>query len=163
MNLEKIAPIMEAMITKALETKKYPFGIGKNSGIGNKVASGTLRDSIEVQTSKDSNGNSTISVLMDDYFQWVQSGRLPGKKGVPIDSIVQWIKDRKLQGRNQKNGRFITQRSFAFAIQTNIKKFGIRPSNFLDGVFEEIANSAEIQELLEGATMEDLINTIEGI
>jgi len=161
MDLEKIAPIIEDILKKTLEQKRYPFGFAKFKGVGNKVASGKLRDSIKVNVID--NGNSPIiEVLAEQYAQWVQSGRLPGKKGVPISAIEQWIKSRGLQGRDKK-GQFIKRRSFAFAIQNNIKKFGIRPSNFLDVALETIANDPKIMELLGDAAYEELIDLIEGI
>jgi len=181
MDLEKIAPIIESILKKTLEQKRYPFGFAKFKGVGNKVASGKLRDSIQVQfqkggvTSKNitrrqflkgqtgiSTIPDTIVVIMEQYSQWVQSGRLPGKKGIPISAIEDWIKSRGLQGRDKK-GQFIKRRSFAFAIQTNIKKFGIRPSNFLDVALETIGNDPKIMELLGDEAYEDLINLIEGI
>ncbi len=99
---------------------------------------------------------------MNDYGQWVQSGRLRGKKGVPIDALEKWIKARGIQGRDKK-GRFIKRRSLAFAIQTNIKKFGIRSANWYDVAIDKVLEDNEIIELLEGAAIEDLINAIEGI
>jgi hypothetical protein len=161
MNLDEIAPIIEAKFKKALEEKRYAFGFGKYKGISNKVASGSLRNSIEV-TAQEKGDISYLQVSMNDYGQWVQSGRLPGKKGVPIDAIEKWIKQRGLKGRDKK-GRFITNRSFAFGIQKNIKKFGIRPSNWYDVAIESVLEDTEIINLLEGQSMEDLINAIEGI
>lgn len=161
MEADKIAPIIEEILKKTLEQKRYPFGFAKFKGLGNKVASGKLRDSITVQAQK--SGNETIiQVLTAEYAQWVQSGRLPGKKGVPIQAIEQWIKSRGLQGRD-KQGRFIKRKSFAFAIQNNIKKFGIRPSNFLDVAIEMIMSDPKIAELIGDEAYEDLINLIEGI
>jgi hypothetical protein len=161
MDLEKIAPIIEEILKKTLELKRYPFGYAKNTGVSNKVASGRLRDSIKVTVQND--GTETIiDVLMLQYAQWVQSGRLPGKKGIPIAAIEQWIKDRKLQGRD-KSGKFIKRKSFAFAIQNNIKKFGIRPSNFLDVALEAIAEDADIMNLIEEGSYDELINLIQGI
>jgi len=161
MNLEKIAPIIENILKKTLEEKRYPFGFAKFRGLGDKVASGKLKDSIQVKvvTQKD---NTVIQVLAEQYSQWVQSGRLPGKKGVPISVLEEWIKSRGLTGRDKK-GRFIKRKSFAFAIQTNIKKFGIRPSNFLDVALETISNDPKIVELIGDESYEELINLIEGI
>jgi hypothetical protein len=99
---------------------------------------------------------------MEDYWVWVQSGRLPGKKGVPINAIEQWIKERGLTGRDKK-GRFIKRRSFAFAIQTNIKKFGIRPSNFLDKAVNLLETDQRILDALGEEAFEELINRLEGI
>ena len=161
MNLDEIAPIIEAKFKKALEERRYPFGFGKYKGLSNKVASGSLKNSIEV-TAQEKGGVSYLQMSMNDYGQWVQSGRLPGKKGVPIDAIEKWIRSRGLKGRDKK-GRFITNRSFAFGIQKNIKKFGIRPSDWYDVAIESILEDTEIINLLEGAAIEDLINAIEGI
>jgi hypothetical protein len=162
MDLEKIAPIIENIMKKTLEQKRYPFGFAKFKGVGNKVASGKLRDSIKVVTKKVNEDETVIQVISEEYAQWVQSGRLPGKKGVPISALEQWIKERGLTGRD-KRGRFIKRRSFAFAIQNNIKKFGIRPSNFLDVALEMIANDPKIMDLIGDEAYDDLINLIEGI
>lgn len=161
MDLEKIAPIIEKKLKDVLYEKKYPFGFSKYKGIGNKVASGKLVNSIQVIT-KQSGNNSVIQVLAEDYLSFVQSGRLPGKRGVPLDKIEDWIKSRGLQGRDKK-GRFIKRRSFAFAIQTNIKKFGIRPANFLDTAIQDLGEDEQIREILGDATFEELLNEIEGI
>lgn len=162
MDLERVAPIIEDVLKKVLEEKKYPYGFDKFKGTDNKVASGKLRDSITVTVVKRSESESIIQVMAEEYSQWVQSGRLPGKKGVPIAALEQWIKERGLTGRDKK-GRFIKRRSFAFAIQTNIKRFGIRPSNFLDVALEMLADDPQIMELLGEEAYDDLINLIEGI
>ncbi len=161
MDLDKIAPIIEKILKKTLEEKRYPFGFAKFKGVGNKVATGKLRDSVQVEVVNRPD-ETIIQVLAEQYAQWVQSGRLPGKKGVPISAIEKWIIARGLQGRD-KRGRFIKRKSFAFAIQKNIKKFGIRPSNFLDVALELIAEDPQIMELLEEGSYEELINLIEGI
>jgi len=161
MDLEKIAPIIEGIMKETLEQKRYPFGFAKFKGVGNKVASGKLRNSIKVQAQQEGT-DTVIQVIAEEYAQWVQSGRLPGKKGVPIAALEQWIKERGLLGRDKK-GRFIKRRSFAFAIQKNIKKFGIRPANFLDVVLETLADDPRVIELLEDGAYEELIDLIRGI
>jgi hypothetical protein len=103
-----------------------------------------------------------LQVVMTDYAQYVQSGRKAGKGFVPIKSLLEWIKDRNLKGRDKK-GRYITNRSFAFAIQKNINKFGIRPSNFIDVSFEKIMDDTRITDILGEAAYEELINAIEGL
>lgn len=161
MDLSAIAPIIQNKLKEVLYEKKYPFGFAKYKGIGNKVASGKLVNSIQVVT-KQSKDKTVIQVLAEDYLTYVQSGRLPGKRGVPLDQIEDWIKSRGLQGRDKK-GRFIKRRSFAFAIQTNIKKFGIRPANFLDVAIQDLGEDEQIIELIGDAAYEELIDLIEGI
>ena len=161
MDLEAIAPILEDIIRQSLYEKRYQFGFANYRGTSNKVASGTLARSVQVVT-KQSNDVTVLQVLMEEYGQWVQSGRLRGKGFVPVGSLIRWIKQRGLKGRDKK-GRYMTDKSFAYAIQKNINKFGIRPANFLDISMEKIMNDPRITELLGDAAYEDLINTIEGI
>lgn len=161
MDLNAIAPIIETKFKDALAERRYPFGYAKKQGLSNKIASGSLQKSIQVGVKQTANGG-TLQISMNDYGQWVQSGRLPGKKGVPVDALEKWIKDRGLQGRDKK-GRYIKRRSFAFAIQTNIKKFGIRTSNWYDVAIENVLDDPEITNLIGDSTIEDLINILEGI
>lgn len=162
MNLEAIAPIIEDIIRQSLYEQRYKFGFGKYKGVSNKVASGTLARSIEVQTKQGPNNTTELQVLMAEYGQFVQSGRLPGKGFVPVGSLLKWIKQRGLKGRDKK-GKFIKDKSFAFAIQQNIKKFGIRPANFIDVSIEKIMEDPRITELLGEAAYDELINAITGI
>ena len=162
MDLEAIAPILEDIIRQSLYEQRYKFGFAKYKGVSNKVASGTLANSVEVQVKQSSNNVTELQVLMVEYGQWVQSGRLPGKGYVPVGSLIKWIKQRGLKGRDKK-GKFITDKSFAFAIQKNIKKFGIRPANFLDVSIEKIIEDPRITELLGEAAYDELINALTGI
>ena len=161
MDFEAIAPIIEDIIRKSLYEQRYRFGFANYKGVSNKVASGTLARSVEVNIQQ--NGNVTeLQILMQEYGQWVQSGRLPGKGFVPVGSLMQWIKQRGLKGRDKK-GKFMTDKSFAYAIQKNINRFGIRPANFLDVSMEKIMTDPRITELLGDAAYEELINSLTGI
>ena len=60
-------------------------------------------------------------------------------------------------------GKFIKVRSFAFAIQTNIKKFGIRPANFVEFSLDVLEENKELIQTIEEITFEELIDIIEGI
>ena len=161
MDLDALAPILEDIIRQSLYEKKYPYGYAKYKGTSNKVASSSLARSVKVVT-VEKKDEVVLQVIMNEYAQYVQSGRRPGKGNVPIKSLIQWIKDRKLKGRN-KEGRFITNESFAFAIQTNIRRFGIKPANFIDVSIEKIMSDPRITELIGEAAYEELINAIEGI
>jgi hypothetical protein len=161
MDYAVIAPIIKDTIQDVLSQRVYPFGFAKLRGLSDKVASGKLRNSVSVEVVP-SEDRPIIRIFMEDYWMWVQSGRLPGKKGVPLDAIEQWIRQRGLTGRDKK-GRFIKRRSFAFAIQTNIKKFGIRPSNFLDKAFNLLETDQRILDALGQEAFDELINRLEGI
>ena len=156
-----IAPIIKDTIQDVLSQRVYPFGFAKYRGLSDKVASGKLRRSVTVDVVP-SQDRPIIRIFMEDYWQWVQSGRMPGKKNVPIDMIEQWIRSRGLTGRDKKD-RFIKRRNFAFAIQTNIKKFGIRPANFLDKAFNLLETDQRIIDALGQEAFEELVNRLEGI
>lgn len=162
MDLEAIAPIIEQIIKETLEEKRYQFGFANYKGKSNKVASGKLRDSVQVKVGMDSQSKTVLQVMMIDYAQYVQAGRLQNQKMVPIQPLIQWIKARRLKGRNKK-GRYIKNESFAFAIATNIKKYGIRPANFIDFSIEKIFEDPRISELIGEATYDELLNAIEGL
>lgn len=169
MDLNRLSPIVEEIIKQTLSEKRYPFGFGKYKGVSDKVATGTLKNSIQA-VAKDN----TIVVygpggkmLNQTYGDWggrgdVNIGRKAGLRGVPIEALEKWIKARGLKGRDKK-GKFITVRNFAFAIQTNIKKFGIRPSNYIEFSVETLLNNRELIETIEEITVEELIDLIEGI
>jgi hypothetical protein len=168
MDLEQLSPIIEQIFKQVLSEQRYPYGVkGKK---GNKVASGTLRNSIKaVPTDRN-----TIEILGPGgkplnltYGDWggngdVNIGRKKGLKGVPIDVLEKWITQRGLKGRDKK-GKFITKRSFAFAIQTNIKKFGIRASNFVEISLDVLLQNAELINKVEELAVEELIDKLEGI
>ena len=161
MDLQAVVPLIEQIVKETLSEKVYPFGFAKYKDLGNKVASSKLRDSVKV-VPVEKNDKTTLQISMEQYGQWVESGRLPNKGKVPISAIEQWIKDRKLLGRDKK-GKFIKRRSFAFAIQTNIKKFGIRPSNFLDKSVDRIINDERIFDLIGEAGFKELLDLIEDL
>lgn len=69
-----------------------------------------------------------------------QGGRFQFKKGVPntamIQSLEKWIKIRGIKGRNKK-GRFIKNKSLAFAIANSVFHTGIKRSLFFTKPFEK--------------------------
>lgn len=201
-NAQEIAELIDDMLKDILREKIYPYG-HPQFGVGDKVASGGLVNSIEVKVVR-KNTDIVIELFANDYFQWVQSGRLAGKKGVPIPAILGWMKSRGINGKDRNNDKYGAlqsqvatayiinksrikkglkplpmkvlldwvkeknikfnidlDKSMAFAIQKNIKKFGIRASNIEDKLFEQIASNENIIGLLEDKAFDDLVNMIE--
>jgi hypothetical protein len=141
--LKKFGELFTNYLKEEIKKKQFPYGNPNQKGLGDKVASGKLLDSISYDIEIASDGNPTLVLSYIDYFENVNLGRRKEKKRVPITSILEWIKVRGLRGRNKK-GQFIPNLGFAFAIQTNIYKFGIRPSNIydkgLDGLLDFVDN-----------------------
>ena len=167
MNLEAIAPIIEEIIKETLTEKIYPFGFFRFKGVSNKRATGSLINSVKVNVVTGRNGINELQVLMNEYGEYVNAGRVAGRKGVPIQPLIEWIKARKLKPRNSK-GQFIQAteqniKGMAFGIQKNIKKYGIRPANNIEISIEKIFADPRITELLGDAAVEDLIDALSGI
>lgn len=162
---------------------KYPYGNPEIKGVDSKIATGDLLNSITYTLVRGQQGQpSVIELNYLDYFEYVNRGRKPKMKKVPLNVLLQWITIKGLRGRNKK-GRFISKMSFAYAIQTNIYKYGIRPKkqgnlffdpaierleqllenpppslqNELDGVFE--AMDRDINQFIEQRIVQKIINT----
>lgn len=140
--LSKFGKLLTTYIKNEIRKKQFPYG-NPIKGVSDKVASGKLVESIGFGVDTGPDGDPTLVLTYVDYFENVNLGRKKQKKKVPISALLDWIKVRGLRGRDKK-GRFIPQLSFAFAIQTNIYKFGIRPSNIydkgLDGLLDFVEN-----------------------
>lgn len=159
MDLDKIAPIIVDNFRKALEEKRYKFGNPPNrTGLSNKIASKSLYNSIEAVPSNDS-----IQIKMlkasdgGSVGEYVQMGRGKNAKGVPISALLKWIKDRRIKSRD------LTDRQLAFAIQRNIKKFGIRPSNWFDVAIDNMFADPRFYDVFETKVVEELEMKIEEI
>jgi hypothetical protein len=149
--LNKFGELFTQYLKEAIEKKQYPYG-NPQRGVSDKVASGRLLNSINHSVEIDTDGNPTLVLEYIDYFENVnfgrrkekgrfvrKKGRLVLEGGVPIPALLEWIKVRGLQGRNKK-GQFIPRLSFAFAIQQNIFKYGIRKTKIYDEGLDGLLN-----------------------
>lgn len=168
--LEYVGGIFVDYMKTKIQENIYPYGwVGDpptSRGVGNKVASGKLLDSLTYNVI-DEGGQPVLVLTYVDYFKYVNLGRRPGVKRVPMKVLFDWIKIKKIRGRDKK-GRFIKDMSLAWAIQTNIFKYGIRPANIYDKTLDSIEDlfdnppaeiQAEIDELVE-AMAGDINNLI---
>jgi hypothetical protein len=123
--------------------KPYPFAPGyngsrKSNGIRNlKKKTGALYNSVKVTFDPKTD---QLKVNMLEYWKNVNDGRKPGKY-VPLKPLMDWI---KIKGFNRDTrGRFkkFNIKGTAFAISTNIKKFGIQPTNFYDNAFDKFIDA----------------------
>lgn len=102
---------------------------------------------------------------MEEYGQWVDQGRKPGK-GAPPEVIRQWVREKPIRPRN-KNGGFkkvtdASVNSLAYLINRKIKREGIKPTHFFsepfDKAFQELpddlieAFALDIEDFLKFAT-----------
>ena len=151
--LDQINKRIEDIIRNQLY-QKYPYGV-KYKGRGPKVASSSLARSV---SSSFDTSRMEYDVSMEEYGKYVDKGRKPGKF-VPIKLLETWIKQKGLKPRDKK-GKFITHESLAFAISASIKRYGIRPTNFMLKSEQLILTDTILNELLEQLIV-DNIETIE--
>ena len=152
--MEDLAAAFQEAIKESL-AKPYPFAPGYNKsrspfGVRNMTKqTGALYNSIRVNYDSSSD---SIVVQMEDYWQYVNDGRKPGKY-VPIKPLMKWIRTKGFN-KSKTTGKFqkFNIKGMAFAVSKNIQKFGIAPTNFYDDAFkifekkfeEEIYRALEI-------------------
>lgn len=169
--LEKLGNLFVDQLKEKIRARIYAYG-NPVRGKGNKIATGELYNSLKSKVIKNPDEPAVLEISYADYFKYVNLGRRAGIKRVPIQALLDWIKVKKLRFRTEK-GRFKkgTQLQLAFAVQTNIFKFGIRPSNIYDKALDSIEDlfdnptpelAAEFENVYE-AIAEDINIFIERI
>lgn len=95
-------------------------------------ATGTLIQSIETRVRQ---RVSFIELIEEHIFygNFVDRGRKAGAKKLPIEAIERWLKVRRFEWA------LANPRGSAFAVQTNIHKFGIKPSGFISSTLTTVA------------------------
>lgn len=76
-----------------------------------------------------------IEFIMNDYYEYVSSGRRAGARKVPIENLIEFIKKNNIQ---PKPGQ--TTNQLAFAIQNSIFKSGITGKHYIDQVLQTIGD-----------------------
>ena len=141
--IEKYAKWVVEQSKLNLKKPKKPFGQSSN-------ASGKLLNSLEYKIQGDK-----ISFLSEDYGQFIDLG-VRGSKSTysqtaqaqtkakehfkyrtqpPSSIFTKWIKQKGIQGRDKKTGRFITRQSLSFLIARSIGQKGIRATLFFTKPF----------------------------
>ena len=95
--------------------------VGRNTIIGS-----DLYKSLQVKATND--GDLVFDILLNDYIQYIESGRRKGAKMPPVKPIVDWAR---------KHG-IPTDNSTIYLIRRAISRDGIAPRPFMYKVFEDI-------------------------
>ena len=93
------------------------------------ISTGVPAKSDILNTLDVSYGNELFQLLAEDYYQYLSKGRRPKARKVPIQALIQWIKDKRIPYKGSIN-------SAAFAIQQTIYKFGIVGRNYEEAVID---------------------------
>jgi hypothetical protein len=163
--LDELGKLFIKIMKEKIESNTYPYGHPQR-GRGNKVATGHLLESLTYEV-VDFQGQATLKITYADYFKYVNLGRRAGVRRVPLKVLIDWIRVKGIRGRG-KNGRPMNELSLAWAVQTNIFKYGIRPANIYDNTIDNLEDlfdnpppeiAAELNLLYE-AIGEDINNII---
>jgi hypothetical protein len=176
MDLDALAPIIADIVKESLSEKVYLYG-AYQKGLTNRVASGRLRDSIGAVVEDNKQGIQVIRVtalggkrLEDTYAYWLINDRQPGK-WANINAIKEWIINKKsFRIRDYKTGQFLPKNeknvdSVAFVIARSIGRWGFqnKPKNFVEISIDKIMNNEQIIQIIEDATVNELLDKIEGL
>jgi hypothetical protein len=91
-----------------------------------RVASGNLFNTVKYEV-KDKNGTYTVSLKLQDYWKWIESGRPPttgGGNGDLRAAILKWIEVKPVLPRADKNGKLPTNPQLAYLISRKIHREG---------------------------------------
>lgn len=164
------------IIKGILLEKRFPFGVPQR-GIGNKKATGNLINSIKVKNAVLSPNYDNLQFDVDGlyYLLYVDKGRDPLKVPPPIQPILDWVKRKGINIRDEK-GRFTKgtiinnnkkQLGLAFAISKSIGKRGIRATNIMTLTREALLKDERFKNLIIGEikidVTEDLQNKLQEI
>jgi hypothetical protein len=95
------------------------------------------------------NGTYTISLILQDYWKFVEKGRLPGS--FPnIGQLQQWIQIKQILPRPMANGKLPTEKQLVFLIGNSIKEKGIQPKPALDNALKK--NATHLNRIKEAVS-----------
>jgi hypothetical protein len=102
-----------------------------NVGVNQKVGRNTLSDSdiyrtLSVRATND--GDLVMDIVLNDYIQYIESGRRKSAKFPPVEPIVRWCKEKGIPSDN----------STIFLIRRAIARDGIAPRPIMAKVFDEL-------------------------
>ena len=138
---------------------------------GGKNVTKGLYNSIKGEIVTD-NGYAIVGFSMDEYGQYQDQGvkgktsstRAPnspfkfgsgrGKKGGLTNGIEKWVKQRGIQFKDRKTGRFLSYKGTAFLITRSIFHKGLKPSLFFTKPFEAGYKKYIDEDLMEAFGMD---------
>jgi hypothetical protein len=172
-NQQQLENVIKRIYQNLLLQERYPYGV-KYKGVGNKVATGKLYNSIYIDNLQFT--DDFVEVVYDiettnnvRYFGVIDKGRRKGATPPPIEPILAWINKRGI-GIRDKKGQFIKgsvqnsakrKLSLAYAISNGISKNRIRPTNIVKLADKEIKLSPQFYALYEQQALETLTKNID--
>lgn len=122
--------------------------------------SGKLYNSVRKVSVRNSGGDFSLTLSLEDYWKYIENGRRAGAKMPPITAIKNWIERKNIQPKPMtlKNGKTVVPNinSLSFLIARSISKNGIKAKPFFKqsinetyDLFIEKIKEALIQDLID--------------
>lgn len=73
-----------------------------------------------------------FTLLANDYFRYVDTGRRPLARKVPVEALIPWLRKNNIRPRSGQ-----TYTSLAYAIQQSIYKLGIKGKLYSQAIVDE--------------------------
>jgi hypothetical protein len=123
------------------QRKPVRGGMGSTN---NRIYTGKLYNSVEVDFVQDNEGNTRIQLGFPGAPEWrfVDQGRRGKKQNAalkypPLSVITTWSNSRGLPQFRDNQGRFLSNNDRAFLVQRSIGEYGIFPTRFVQEGFNE--------------------------
>lgn len=110
------------------------------------LTKGNLINSLKAQVgqARDRRGRFTataeLTILMADYGVYLDRGRRPGARKVPLEALIRWIKEKRIGVGRTSRGRFtartVSVNQLAYIIRESIYRKGIRGRNYIQPAFD---------------------------
>lgn len=130
--------------------------------LGKKKDTGDLQKSISVDYVFDENVF-TITLTEEDYAYYVDQGRKPGKKGMPVNKLKEWIKRKKLtvKDANGKTLKMTDSRlnGLSFVINRKIREEGIKATYLISKPIDAMLDN--LGDRIAEAFMLDIDNELQ--
>lgn len=122
--------------------------------------SGKLYNSVRKVSVRNSGGDFSLTLSLEDYWKYIENGRRAGAKMPPITAIKNWIERKNIQPKPMtlKNGKTVVPNinSLSFLIARSISKNGIKAKPFFKQTIDETYDL--FIEKIKEALIQDLID-----
>lgn len=122
--------------------------------------SGKLYNSVKKVSVRNSGGDFSLTLSLEEYWKYIENGRRAGAKMPPITAIKNWIERKNIQPKpiTLKNGKTVVPniKSLSFLIARSIGKNGIKAKPFLKQTIDETYDL--FIEKIKEALVQDLID-----
>ena len=128
----------------------YKLIFDYQKGIRIFLAESGVNESTDISKSiRLTSSESVVTMYAYDYYQSLSAGRKPKAKKIPIEDLLQWIKDKGISTANAN--------SLAYAIQQSIYKHGIKGKQFEQKIINNLTDyTAEVVNLIIWASIMDI-------